>query len=112
MAGRRGCREVFGRLPGGLNFPPAPQAAPVPAQGPGWDAPMQNLAPVASQGGPFQAPAPALRMARGSSNLAVGSKPALGVATYKASKEPPRQPSALWTLPGRRAQRSRSPNWL
>ena len=73
---------------------------------------MHNLAPVASQGGPFLAPAPASRMARGSSNLADGSKPAVGVANYKASKEPPRQPSALWRLPGRRAQCSRSPNWL
>ena len=40
------------------------------------------------------------------------ANPAVGVANYKASKEPPRQPSALWRLPGRRAQCSRSPNWL
>jgi hypothetical protein len=44
---------------------------------------MQNLAPVASQGGPFLAPAPASRMARGSSNLADGSKPAVGVANIQ-----------------------------
>ena len=37
VGGRRGCCEVFGRLPGGLNFPPASLAAPVPAQAPGWD---------------------------------------------------------------------------
>ena len=35
------------------------------------------------------------RMDRGSSNLADGSKPAVGVAHIQASKEPPRQPSAL-----------------
>jgi hypothetical protein len=41
---------------------------------------MQNFALVASLRGSFQAPGPVSRMAHRSSNLADGSKPAVGVA--------------------------------
>jgi hypothetical protein len=44
---------------------------------------------------------PCPTMALESNNLADGSKPAVGVANIlRSSKELPRQPSALWTLPG------------